>query len=473
MDKEGLKARVRHLREVEKLSLRQIAVLLSIGRKKARSLIDPQDPVAMAPPVKGVLDQYLPLMAEWYKQYPRLRAKQIYQRLKEYGYKGSYKTVLRASIQWRQRRENAYHVLNFLPGQEAQVDWMFFKHEGLGLVAGFVYILSYSRYAWGVFYPKNTFEFFLSGHLECFKHIGGCARSHRYDNLKSVVIRREPQIQYNAQFLDFARFYGFTIHACNPYSGNEKGRVERLIRDIRVFLDTTNFKDLVDLNKQFHRWLDSRNDTIHRSTQKTPKALLGEERLIPLPQNSYVASRVVAGRVSKTALVEFETNKYSVPSSCVGKKVEVLVYVDRIEIVLAGQTVARHRRCFKRGQTVENPLHAEKLLAWTPKFKSQRILELISRLDEEFNHFLVHQEDDLLRNQAAYQLFILLKTYSKAILVSAVRQLNSMRCFKVKALLSLLNLPQSKDSDPLWPQNKDLLNLNYEERKLTDYDELT
>jgi len=36
-----------------------------------------------------------------------------------------------------------------------------------------------------------------------------------------------------------------------------------------------------------------------------------------------------------------------------------------------------------------------------------------------------------------------------------------------------LNLPQPKQSDPLWPQNKDLLTLNYEERNLTDYDELT
>jgi hypothetical protein len=212
---------------------------------------------------------------------------------------------------------------------------------------------------------------------------------------------------------------------------------------------------------------------VHRTTEKTPKALLDEERLIALPQNTYPARRVITARVSKTALVEFDTNKYSVPTSCVTKAVEILSYPDRIEIVLAGTIVARHKRSFDRKKVIENPLHAEKLLQWTPQYKRQRIFELISRMNEEFKHFLACQEDDALRLQAAYQLFVLLRTHSKATLSSAVRQLNGMRCFKLKALLSLLNLPQPKEGDPLWPQNKDLLNLNYEERKLTDYDELT
>jgi len=76
---------------------------------------------------------------------------------------------------------------------------------------------------------------------------GRLARAQRYDNCSSVVTARDPQIKYNAQFLDFARFYGFSIELCNPNSGNEKGRVERKIRDIRVFLETETFKDLNDL----------------------------------------------------------------------------------------------------------------------------------------------------------------------------------------------------------------------------------
>ena len=473
MAEEALISRVLHLRQVEKLSQQQIADTLGIGRKKVRRMLKGHD---CAKPIerKSILDKYVHLIVEWYKQYPKLKAIQVYERLQSYGYQGSYTSVIRLSLQYRKAKSDVYHALTFLPGQEAQVDWFFFNHERLGMAAGFVYVLSYSRYAWGEFYPKHSFEFFLSGHMECFKNIGGLAHCHRYDNLKSVVLKHTPQqVTYNPQFLDFARFYGFSIHACNPNSGNEKGRVERLIRDIRTFLYAESFIDLVDLNSKFHLWLDKRNNSIHRSTDKRPKELLAQERLIRMPVNIYPARRIIAAQVSKTALVEFEMNKYSVPTSCATKAVEILAYPQAIEIVLGGAAVARHKRCFGKKQTIVNPLHAEQLLKWTPKFKSQRILELMMHMDEAFNYFLVHQEDDSLRAAAAHQLFTLLKGHSKAMLISAAKELNAMKCFKIKALLSLLNLPQPKQSDPLWPQNKDLLNLNYEERKLTDYDELT
>jgi len=55
-------------------------------------------------------------------------------------------------------------------------------------------------------------------------------------------------------------------------------------------------------------------------------------------------------------------------------------------------------------------------------------------------------------------------------LTSAVRELNTLSCFKIKALRSLLQLPEPKESTLLWPQNQKLLNLTYEERSLNDYD---
>ncbi len=171
---------------------------------------------------KTILDEYAHLIGHWYKQHPNLKADQIYQRLLGYGYKGSYCTVVRYSKEYRKPKQQAYYPLKFVPGQEAQIDWFFLNDEYLGMVSGFVYVLSYSRYAWGVFYPKNSFEFFLAGHVACFEHLNGLAHSHRYDNLRSVVIKRSPQIQYNGQFLDFARFFGFSIHLCNPYAGHEK-----------------------------------------------------------------------------------------------------------------------------------------------------------------------------------------------------------------------------------------------------------
>ncbi len=469
MDEESLRQRVLHLRQVELLSQRQIAKTLGIGRKRVRRILQDVDS-AKTIPRKSILDEYAHLVLYWYKQYPKLKATQIYERLKAYGYQGSYPSVALLSRQYRKPKEGAYHPLVFLPGEEAQVDWFFFNHERLGQVAGFVYVLSFSRYAWGIFYPKTSFEFFLAGHIECFKQIKGLARCHRYDNLKSVILKRSPEIEYNPQFLDFSRFYGFSIYVCNPYSGNEKGRVERIIRDIRVFLYAEDFIDLGDLNRKFHLWLDKRNNTIHRSTGKTPKDLLLQERLISLPRQAYLPRRIIPAAASKTALVEFETNKYSLPSSCAGKAVEIIAYPEYIEIACSGRKAAGHKRSFDKKQIIQNPLHAERLLEYTPQFKMRRILQLVTNMDPVFGHFIENQENDEERIGAAYQLFTLLKAYSRAMLISAVRELNVLFCFKIKALRSLLNLPEPKESTLLWPQNQNLLNLTYEERSLKDYD---
>ena len=470
MNEESLVQRVLHLYQVEKLSGRQIAESLGISRKRVRRILEGTGSAA-AIPRASILDEYNHLIAHWYKQHPLLKATQVYERLKAYGYQGGYVSVARFTQEYRAPKHSAYHPLTFLPGEEAQVDWFFFNHEHLGQVAGFVYLLSYSRYAWGIFYPKTSFEFFLAGHLECFKHIGGLARCHRYDNLKSVVLKRSPgNIEYNPQFLDFARFYSFSIHACNPYSGNEKGRVERLIRDIRVFLYAETFDSLNDLNEKFHLWLRKRNETVHRSTQKAPKDLLGQERLIHLPENPYLPRRVIQAVSSKTALVEFETNKYSVPSTCASKALEIIAYPDRIEICVEGKTVANHKRSFGKNETIQNPLHAETLLNRTPQFKMRRVLQVMTDMDPAFKHFFDHQDNDDERVQAAYQLFTLLKTHSRSMLISAIRELNTLACFKIKALMSLLHLPELQDPERLWPQNQQLLNLTYEERKLNDYD---
>ena len=189
-----------------------------------------------------------------------------------------------------------------------------------------------------------------------------------------------------------------------------------------------------------------------------------------MPQRDYKPVRFIQAVVSKTALVEFETNKYSVPSTCAGKPVEIIAYPDRIEICLTGKIAANHKRSFARAGMFQNPLHCETLLNRTPQFKMRRILQVMTDMDPAFRYFFDHQDNDDERMSAAYQLFTLLKTHSRSMLISAIRELNTLACFKIKALMSLLHLPEIEKPERLWPQNQQLLNLTYEERKLNDYD---
>jgi hypothetical protein len=70
--------------------------------------------------------------------------------------------------------------------------------------------------------------------------------------------------------------------------------------------------------------------------------------------------------VSKTCLVRFDNNKYSVNARAVGRPVEIQAYADRIVIRQDGPVVAEHARRYGRGETIYDPWHYVPVLARKP-----------------------------------------------------------------------------------------------------------
>ncbi len=75
---------------------------------------------------------------------------------------------------------------------------------------------------------------------------------------------------------------------------------------------------------------------------------------------------VVPASVSKTCLVRFDRNRYSVDARAVGRPVEIRAYADRIEFWQDSQVVGRHIRAFGRDHAVYDPLHYIPVLARKP-----------------------------------------------------------------------------------------------------------
>ena len=173
-------SQVKHLYEVEHLTMRQIARELRMCTKTISRIITGKTrPKKAHKPT--VLAPYLRLIEEWYAKRPSLKATQAYERLKVYGYTGKYTAISTYTRVFRKKR-GAYHELEFLPGEVAQVDWME-ANLPFGKVYGFVFILAWSRYLFVRFYPRSSMEFFLDGHIEAYKEIKGAARENWYDNL--------------------------------------------------------------------------------------------------------------------------------------------------------------------------------------------------------------------------------------------------------------------------------------------------
>ena len=70
--------------------------------------------------------------------------------------------------------------------------------------------------------------------------------------------------------------------------------------------------------------------------------------------------------VSKTCLVRFDNNHYSVAARAVGRPVDVRAYADRIVIRQGGETGAEHPRSFGRGEIAYDPWHYVPILTRKP-----------------------------------------------------------------------------------------------------------
>jgi hypothetical protein len=146
---------VRHIYEVERLSLGQISQKLQISGKNVCRIIN--EAPRKKPARKVLCPPYERLNREWYQEYSLLRATQIYARLQSYGFPGSYETVKRHTRPLHRRIPQMFHELEFLPGEEAQKDWMIWRFPS-GVLWGFVFLLAYSGYLFVHFYPRHIDE---------------------------------------------------------------------------------------------------------------------------------------------------------------------------------------------------------------------------------------------------------------------------------------------------------------------------
>lgn len=473
MNDEELRKRIQYLREVEGLSFHQMAEEFGVGRKRCSKLYyDGVDSSRALAKVK-ILDPYKDLISQWFSEHPSLSATQVFERLRARGVEVSYPSVTLYTKESRQKKQKCYWPLTFLPGEEAQVDWFFYTHPVLGKLSGFAFILSYSRHLFAHFFPRHSFEFFIQGHLMAFRCCGGITRALRYDNLRSVVLKRTP-LTYNPAFLDFARYYKFEIRLCNVARGNEKGRVERAIRTLRGdFLNICgHHQSLSALNQALHEWTANKNAKIHRATKRTPHELLKEEQLRSLPQHEWQNALVHPLCLpSKLGLITFDTNRYSVPEHLVGQRLAVHSFCDRIDIYTdQGQKVASHPRSFAHNQTFINPLHRT-FTKISSQAKKARIYSVIKNLDPVVEIFL-EQNKDTGDNAytCAYSLFTLLRSHARNTVLSAIREALRHRLPRIKTVVSLLTTPSPCSAEEVLPQHQDLLQLDYQPRSLAEYE---
>ena len=318
------------------------------------------------------LDPYMGFITETLERFPTLTAARLFDMVTARGYSGGPDHFRHRIAQLRPRRpREAYLRLRTLPGEQAQVDWAHFGKLTIGRaerpLMAFVLVLSYSRYPFVRFYLGASLANLIRGHVEAFSVLGGTARVLLYDNMKSVVLeRRGDAIRFHPTLLELAAHYRFEPRPVAPARGNEKGRVERLIRFVRSsFFSARRFRDLDDLNDQADEWCSTRavERPCPEDRRRTVADVFAEERprLVALPDNPFPCEERVEVQAGKSPYIRFDANDYSIPHHYVGRTLVVSATLDTVRILDAATVLATHRRSFDRGCQVEDPAHIEAL----------------------------------------------------------------------------------------------------------------
>ncbi len=370
-EKEAMILRYFH---AERWKVGTIARQLNVHHSVVRRVLGLQGNVMSAQPLRAqMIDRYLPFVLKTLKEYPTLRATRLYEMVRQRGFAGSQSHFRRVIRRHRPaRRVEAYLRLRMLPGEYAQCDWGSFGKLTIGRakrdLSGFVMVLANCRDIYLRFFLNMRMENFQRGHLGAFARWGGCPRVVMYDNLRSAVLERHGDIvRFNPALIDLAKHYHFEPRPCDPFRGNQKGRVERAVRYIRdSFFAAREFKDLDDLNRQAEDWCNGLAS--ERRWVEDPSLTVGEaferERpsLLALPENPYPVIEREEVSAGKTPYIRFDKNDYSIPHTHVGRTLTVLAELDSLRIVDGGQVLAVHPRSYDKGQQIEVPTHIEALI---------------------------------------------------------------------------------------------------------------
>jgi len=361
----------------------RIADKLQINRKTVdRHAEDHEPPTHKRSTRSSALDPYKEHIQQRLAKY-ELTAMKLFTEIQAQGYHGSYPVVQRYVKSIRPAQPKPVYVrFETAPGQQAQVDWSSFgRINYLGQsrpLSCFALVLGYSRLLYAEFAVSEDLPTLVQCHLNAFRYVGGVPREILYDQMKTVVLSWSPsQIEWNPQFADFAKTFGFELRVCRPYRAQTKGKIERpfgyIAESFFAGLDIEHLT-LEELNTLLRHWLDHiANIRVHRTTHCVPFERLKEEHLLALPDRTYVVEMVETRKSHKDSHLDYQGNRYSVPFQYARRELTVRVQGDLLRIFDGDKLIATHALCRQKGRMVTDSAHFSGISRPTDRSDSQTV----------------------------------------------------------------------------------------------------
>jgi len=324
-------------------------------------------------PAPSCLEPYRPYLEARFVDDPHVLVSVLFDELVPLGFDRSYPTLVREvrALGLRPVCEccqvggvKLTVGLEHEPGEELQLDWLELSETPWGVKAYvLVGALSHSSRLRGVFSEGESFPHLAEALDGVLRRMGGTTRSWRTDRMATFVYPGTDRLRPEAAAL--AKHYGVTVAVCPALRPQRKGVVEKAIQYVtQSWWRSAPVSTPAQAQADLDRWCVAVSDRRRRGHSSVGELAAGEQ-LLGLPELPFPAEYREQRVVARDALVEFETNRYSVAPAHAGATVAVRARLGELHLEIytpAGNRIARHRRALAgAGQTIRTPEHASML----------------------------------------------------------------------------------------------------------------
>jgi transposase len=340
-------------------------------RKTVRKYL--AEPKAVREPAPSCLEPYRAYLEARFVDDAHVFASVLYDELRGLGFDRSYPTLVREIRELGLRpvcnccKAGAVKLtvgLDHEPGEEMQLDWLELSETPWGVTA-YVLVgsLSHSGKLRGCFSEGESFPHLAEALDGVLRRLGGSARSWRTDRMATFVYPGSDRLRPEAAAI--AKHYGVQVAICPQRRPQRKGVVEKAIDYLtQSWWRSAPVSTPAQAQADLDRWCAAVSDRRRRG-RSTVGELAAGEPLLALPELPFPAQYREERIVSRDALVEFETNRYSVAPAHAGQTVEVRARLGELHLEIytpAGHRIARHRRALSGAcQTIRTSEHASML----------------------------------------------------------------------------------------------------------------
>lgn len=424
---------------------------VATGFGEAGDQTPPPRPPALGPvvPLAGTISACEPHRG-WIEAQVALgrNAVSIYQDLVEaHGFAHQYNSVKRFVGRLRARAPERFDVLEFLPGEEAQVDY------GQGAPtrtasgkyvrpALFVMTLKHSGKSFRKVVWKTNQTVWAQLHEEAFRAFGGCPQYVVLDNLKQGVARPdwyEPAL--NPVYAALLDHYGVVADPCRVQDPNRKGTVESAIQHTQgTALKGRTFELIEAQNTWLAHWEEHWAALrIHGRKKRQVLELFREEQphLRALPLDGFRYFTQGTRTVDDAGLVQIEGAYYAALPAPLYSTVIVRIFARDVEILTADhQVLRRHEKATRKGAFI---MAATDRL-FNPSRETARVLARVTMIGPHTAALARELFSRLGRpgNRALYGLASLVRTHPRVDIEAVCERLLTAGCVSYTAVKGAL-----------------------------------